>query len=69
MNIDDKTKRVLEGGAAVAALIRAEYDHEHQEYTAVRIAGVPVFKRDANGRPRVFGIPFGRWIRGPRKDT
>lgn len=60
-------KKILTGAAAAAALINAHYDDEHGEYQKVTVAGLPVFKRDERGNPKVFGIPFPRWIRGPRK--
>lgn len=58
---------MLTGASALAATITAHYNEEHDEFDRVAILGVPVFKRDEMGRPRVLGIPFGRWIRGPRK--
>lgn len=60
-------KTILTGAAAIAALVKAERNDELDEYERVSIAGVPVFRRDAKGNPRVLGIPFGRWIRGPRR--
>lgn len=60
-------KKVLTGAAAIAALVKADYNEQHDEYDRVSIAGVPLFRRDERGNPRVLGIPFGRWIRGPRR--
>jgi hypothetical protein len=70
MTLEDKTKKattVLTGAAALAATIKAEYNEQHGEYDKVTIAGIPVFKRDERGNPKLLGIPFGRWVRGPRK--
>ncbi len=64
----DKAKRIVLGTAALAATVRVELDEERGEVDEVRLFGVPVFRRDENtGRPRVFGIPFRRWLRGARK--
>lgn len=64
---EDKARRVLTGAAAIASAVRATYNHEHDEFDEVTLLGVPVWRRDELGRPRLLGIPFGRWARGPRK--
>jgi hypothetical protein len=70
MSLDDQTKKattVLTGAAALAASIKVERSDEHDEVERVDVLGVPLFKRDERGNPRILGIPFRRWIRGPRK--
>jgi hypothetical protein len=70
MTLDDKTAKatkVLTGAAALAAAVKVELNDEHDEVERVDVLGVPLFKRDDQGRPRILGIPFARWIRGPRK--
>jgi hypothetical protein len=66
----DKAKQVLRGAAALGALVSTEINLEHGEIERFEIAGVPLFFRSgAAGTPRVLGIPFPRWLRGPRKPT
>jgi hypothetical protein len=65
---EQKTKRVIRGLAAAAMAVQVDIDAEHEEVERVTVLGLPVFFRDqGSGRPRVFGVPFPRWIRGPRK--
>jgi hypothetical protein len=64
---EGKAKRVIKGAAAVAMAVHVEVDTEHEEVDKVAILGLPVFFREpSSGNPRVLGIPFPRWIRGPR---
>jgi hypothetical protein len=64
----DKARKVVTGAAALAAAVRVEINEEHDEVERVALCGIPVFRRDEEtGRPRIFGIPFRRWIRGPRR--
>ncbi len=62
--------KAISGGAALAAALNldVDIDEEHGEVSTFRVAGVPLFRRDDRGRPRVLGIRFPRWIRGPRKE-
>jgi hypothetical protein len=53
--------------AAVLAPLDVKRDEQHGEVERVAYARVPLFWRDAKGRPRVIGIPFPRWARGDRK--
>ena len=62
----DKAKTVLTGAAALAAAVQVHLDEEHNEVDRVAVLGVPLFKRDENGVPRVLGVRFPRWIRGKR---
>lgn len=64
---EQKVKRVLTGASALAAAVSAHYNAEHDEFDRVTVLGVPLFLRDERGNPRVLGIPFRRWIRGPRR--
>jgi hypothetical protein len=67
---DDLTKKatkVLTGAAAIAASVQVHVDEQHGEVDRVQVLGIPVFKRNDAGTPRVFGIPFPRWIRGARR--
>ena len=52
---------------AVLSRIRVERDEERGEVQSVKLGPVPLFQRDASGRPRVLGIRFPRWARGPRQ--
>lgn len=65
-DIAKKGGKVLTGGAALAAAVSVSVDEEHGEVDKVAVCGVPLFKRDGDGNPKVFGIRFPRWIRGPR---
>lgn len=63
-----KAREVLTGAAALAAAVQVEIDPEHGEVDKVAVLGVPLFFRSGpGGTPRVLGIPFPRWIRGPRR--
>lgn len=64
---EDKARKVLTGAAALGAALSVDIDEEHAEVKRVAVLGVPVFKRDEAGRPRVLGVPFPRWIKGPRR--
>jgi len=69
MSLDEKlqkTTKVLTGAAALAAAVKVELHPERDEVEKVTVLGVPLFKRDDDGRPRVLGIPFARWFRGRR---
>jgi hypothetical protein len=59
--------RVAGAVGAVLAPLDVQRDEEHGEIKRVTYARVPLFWRDERGRPRVFGIPFPRWVRGERK--
>ena len=63
----DKAQKVLTGAAALAAAVKVELHPERDEVERVSVLGVPLFKRDEDGRPRVLGIPFPRLFRGPRR--
>lgn len=66
----EPAKKVARAATFVAALtapLEVERDHAHDEVTRVSYARIPLFSRDESGRPRVLGIPFPRWLRGPRK--
>jgi hypothetical protein len=66
-NAGDKAKQVLTGAAALGALVTTEVNTAHGEVDKFTVAGVPLFWRSgALGTPRLLGIPFPRWIRGPR---
>jgi hypothetical protein len=63
----DKAKKMVTGAAALGMLVKVEVNEDFDEVDRVAFAGVPIFSRDeGSGRPRLFGIPFKRWIRGPR---
>lgn len=63
----EKAKKLVTGTAALAMLVKVEIDEKHDEVDRVAFAGVPIWSRDeGSGRPRLFGIPFKRWLRGPR---
>jgi len=56
---------VAAGGAL--APLKGKFNDQHGEWDEVRYGPIPFWRRDTHGRPRLLGIPFGRWIRGPRK--
>ena len=62
-----KAAGVASAISAVAARLRVVRDEESDEVFSVHLGPVPLFKRDEQGRPRVLGIRFPRWARGPRK--
>jgi hypothetical protein len=61
-----KAAGVASAVSAVAARLRVVRDEERNEVLSVHLGPIPLFTRDEQGRPRVFGIPFRRWARGPR---
>jgi hypothetical protein len=64
---EEQRRKVLVGAAALARAIVVDVD-AHNEVSRVSFCGAPIFFRDERGLPRVLGIRFPRWIRGPRKD-
>jgi hypothetical protein len=70
MSVEDVAKKAV--GVAVTAstvlgLVHVVRDDEHGEIQSFTLGPAALFWRDQKGRPRVLGIPFGRWFRGPRK--
>lgn len=63
----DRAKKIAGKVATAALLVSVERDDQHNEVASVSFAGIPLFKRDEAGRPKILGIPFRRWARGPRK--
>lgn len=59
--------KIAATASTIAGAINVIRDDEHGEIESVTAGPVAVFWRDAKGNPRVLGIPFGRWFRGPRK--
>jgi hypothetical protein len=66
---EDQRRKVLVGAAALARAVQVDVDTHHNEVTRVSVCGAPIFTRDEYGAPRVLGIRFPRWLRGPRKDV
>jgi len=66
MGIVDKAKKAAGAAAGLAAAVSIQVNDVHHEVDAVRVLGIPVFKRDEAGNPRVLGIPFRR-RKGPRR--
>ncbi len=60
MGIIDKRKKAAGVASAVAAVVSWQMNDVHHEVESVRLAGIPLFKRDAEGNPRVLGIKFRR---------
>ncbi len=60
MGIVDKSKKVATAASGLAVLVNVQMNDEHHEVESVRLAGIPLFKRDAEGNPRVLGIKFKR---------
>ncbi len=55
------------GAVATAwAMVNITVNDVHQEVDKVTFAGIPLFKRDAAGNPKILGIPFKR-RRAPRQ--
>lgn len=67
MGIVDKGKKAAGAAAAAAALVNITINDVHNEVERVTFAGIPLFKRDDKGNPRILGIPFKR-RRPPRAD-
>ncbi len=65
MGIVDKATKGAATVATVAALVKVTINEEHGEVDRFAVVGIPLFKRDKDGNPRLFGIPFKR-RRGPR---
>lgn len=64
----DKAKKLVTGAAALGMLVKVEVNEHFDEVDKVAFAGVPIWSRDeGTGRPRLFGIPFKRWVRGERR--
>ncbi len=61
----DKAGKVAGAAGAVMALVNITHNDVHDEVDRVTFAGLPIFKRDAKGNPRVLGIRFKR-RKGPR---
>lgn len=68
MGIIDRTKKAAGAVAAASALVNVTINDVHREVDLVTFAGIPLFKRDERGNPRVLGIPFKR-RRPPRADN
>lgn len=67
-DIEKKAKKVVTGLAAAAMAVEVHVDTDHGEVDKFALFGVPLFWREPHqGNPRLVGIPFPRWIRGPRK--
>lgn len=65
---DSKIVRKVAGAAsAIAVLVNVTKNDVHGEIERVTFAGLPLFKRDLAGNPRVLGIKFKR-RRGPRAE-
>ena len=60
MGLIDKAKKGATTAAAAAALVNITINDVHNEVERVSFAGIPLFKRDERGNPRVLGIPFKR---------
>lgn len=60
MGIIDKAKRAAGTVAAAGALVNITINDEYNEVDRLTFAGVPLFKRDEKGNPRILGIPFKR---------
>ncbi len=50
---------------ALIALVNVRRNDAYDEVERVSLAGIPLFSRDEQGRPRVLGISFKR--RRPRR--
>lgn len=61
MGAIEKVTKVATTAGAIAALVKVTRTEASSEIQAVTFAGVPLFKRDAQGRPSILGIPFRRW--------
>ena len=60
MSWSDKVKKGSAAAATAAALVSVTINDVHHEVDSVKVAGIPIFKRDADGNPRVLGIKFRR---------
>ncbi len=46
--------------AGILAPLRGTYNEDAGEWDELRYGPIPFWKRDKNGKPRLFGIPFPR---------
>jgi hypothetical protein len=60
MGIVDKAKQAAGTIAGVAVLVNVTHNDVHHEVDKVTLAGIPLFKRDAEGNPSILGIRFRR---------
>lgn len=66
MGVVDKAKRAAGLVSGVAVLVNVTRNDVFGEVDAVTLGGIPLFKRDAAGKPFLFGlIPLKR-RRAPR---
>lgn len=65
MGAIEKVTKAATVAGGIAALVTVTRSAEHNEVETVTLAGVPLFSRDLDGNPRIFGIPFRR-RRAPR---
>ncbi len=68
MSLKVKAAKAAGAAGAVMTLVNVTKNDVYNEIDRVTFAGIPLFKRDAAGNPRVFGIRFRR-RRGPRADS
>lgn len=61
----EKLKKAVGAASAIAVLVNVTKNDVHHEVDRVTFAGLPIFKRDAQGNPQILGIRFRR-RRGPR---
>ncbi len=60
MGIVDKGKKAAAAASGLAVLVNVQMNDQHHEVERVTFAGIPLFKRDEAGNPRVLGIKFRR---------
>ncbi len=65
MSLKAKASKAAGAAGAIAAMVNITRNDVHDEIERVTFAGLPLFKRDAKGNPRVLGIRFKR-RKGPR---
>lgn len=65
--MNNKLGKAAATAAALAAVVSVQRNDVHNEVERVTLAGVPLFTRDEQGKPYLFGwIPLKR-RRGPRR--
>lgn len=62
-----KVTKAAGTAAGVWAMVNVTVNDVHHEVDRVTFAGIPLFKRDDKGNPRILGIPFKR-RRAPRAE-
>ena len=59
-------KKAVAAGTIFAPLT-GKFNDDYNECDELKYGPLTLWRRDEKGNPRLLGIPFPRWFRGPRK--